>query len=275
MQNYKIINNQDKSIFGLIIELFKSKYVLALFVIRDLKILYRQTIIGPAWYIINPIVTSGVFTIIFSNILKINNNSDNNFIFYLTGITIWNFFSININKLGTYYLTNGKLLKRIYIPTLVIPFSVLIVNFCNFILQFFLLLILILIFQIKISIIKLLLIIFPIFLIILISLGLGFILNSFTYKYHDIRQIIPYFLGVFIFLCPVIYDYSLIPENYKLIFVLNPVFVSIEMYRSFIFNTPLSVDLIYIFITIVTSILFFIYGLFRMKKTEKYFIDYL
>lgn len=275
MAYFKVISSKRKSIYEIVFEFIYSFKISLIFFVRDFQVMYRQSIIGPLWHIINPIITGGVITIVFSYILNVNNNVDSNFLFYFTGVVVWNLFSNSTLKISLFFSSYHKLIKRLYIPVLIIPFSNALIGITTFVLQFIILIFFVILLSDQIINFEFILIIFPLIIIFISGFAVGLIFNSFTYKYNDIKQIIPYLLNMLLFLSPVMYSYESFPEKYKFLFLYNPIFTSIEYFRCIILNLNVGFEIKYLIIGFSISVFLLLIGLFRTAKSERYYIDFL
>jgi len=243
---------------------------------RDIITTYKQTILGPFWIIINPLVTSFVFTIIFGKVAKIPTDGIPSFLFYFSALTIWNFFYNNVISISNFFNTNREFFSKVYFTRIVIPLSNILTNSLRFLIQFFILLLFcFFIFDLKLnfSMQFLFIIIYCYVYIFLFSLGVGLFLNSFTYKYKDLSNIIVFLLTIWMYLSPVVYPISEAPLKLKFILSINPIASVIEIFRSGIFNLEFNINIFSYSFSIIFLIVILSIGILMYKKTEKNFID--
>ena len=276
-ENYLIINKNSIRNESVISELFKNKALIYFFFKRDFITSYKQTIFGPVWIFINPIITSFVFTIVFGGIAKISTEGVPSFLFYFSALNIWLFFQNNTIQISNFFFTSSTYFRKIYFPRLVVPFSYILNNSIKFIIHFlifllfnFLIFDFSLTFDFRSAIIIFLTYIYTLF----FSLGIGLFLNSFTFKFRDINYFISYFFTVLMFLTPVAYPISAASEKIKFFLMINPMTTIIELYRFSLFGTG-TFDFISIIYIIVVLILVLTLGIFFFKRSEKNFIDFI
>lgn len=257
-------------------ELWRYKDLVFLFVRRDFVALYKQTILGPLWFIIQPLLTTITFTVIFNKVAHISTNGIPPMVFYMSGLVMWNYFSTCLTKTSNTFITNANIFGKVYFPRLVVPISDTLTNFISFGIQFLLFVGLIIVhlflgFEIHLNFYLLL---FPVLLLILAGLGLGFgiIFSSLTTKYRDLTFLISFGVQLAMYATPVIYPLSSIPEKYKHILWFNPMAPVIETFRLGLFGSGtmdwlhLAYGFVFMLITLFTGIILF-------NKVEKNFMD--
>ena len=187
---------------------FIHKELFFMFVLRDFKTMYKQTILGPLWVIINPLVTSFVFIIVFNKIGNISTGDIPSFLFYFLGISLWNFLQANIIQISNFYNANNGLFAKVYFPRLVIPFSYLLNNLFKFFIHcfiFFLFCFFIFNLKLDINFNSILIILYVLTYVVLFSFFLGILINAFSFIIKDFSYIITYVLNVLLFLTPVFF----------------------------------------------------------------------
>jgi lipopolysaccharide transport system permease protein len=264
-------------------EIWRYRDLLVLFVKRDIITLYKQTILGPLWYLIQPLFTSLIFTLIFNNLAEIPTGKGiPNFLFNLAGITAWNYFKECLVGTSDTFKKNESIFGKVYFPRVIMPMSVVVSNLLKFGIQ-----ILVLTgfyiyytqfhtpkFNISPSVD---LVFFPVLIIFmaLLGLGIGMIISSMTTKYRDLTFLVQFGVQLLMYGSAVMYPMSYfeakLPKFYWLI-EWNPIAIIIESFRGMVLGTdPLDVQkIIY---AIIVSCLIFILGLAIFNKTEKSFID--
>jgi lipopolysaccharide transport system permease protein len=269
------INKDSIRNTSILLELYQYRRLIFIIFNRDFKSTYKQTLLGPLWIILNPIMTSLVFTVLFSKIGKISTDQIPSFLFYFSAITIWNLFQSNVMQISNFYNSNADNFKKLYFPRLVVPCSYLINNSIKFLIQISILLILcFFVYDVKnnLNFISIVSIIYVYFYCLLLSFGLGLILNSFTFWYKDINYLIVYGLTISMYLTPIAYPLSQAPLLLREFLVLNPMTSIVELFRYSIFGIG-TIDYISILSSIAFLVLFLLVGVFAFTKTEKNFID--
>lgn len=262
-------------------EVWKYKDLLFLFVKRDLITLYKQTILGPLWYLLQPLFTSVIFTLIFNNIAGITTGTVNSFLFNLAGIVVWNYFADCINGTSDIFKKNEHIFGKVYFPRIIIPLSIVISNLLKFAIQLFIFLFFYIYFFTKGSAGQLSawIVIFPVFAIImgLTGLGLGMIISSLTTKYRDLIFLVQFGVQLLMYLSAVMYPLSLaqekLPSYLSKWVAYNPLAIVIDSLRSIVFYNGLEFSVIHVILPLVISLVLFIIGLLIFNKTEKTFID--
>ena len=233
-----VIEPRD-SIFKLnLAEVWRYKYLLWMFVKRDLVSVYKQTILGPIWFFIQPILTTITFVVVFGNIAKISTDGLPQMLFYLAGITIWNYFSETLTATSSTFITNASIFGKVYFPRLVLPLSKVISGLIKFGIQFLLFAIVLLYYLLKGSAVHPdiggIFIVTPVVLFIMagLGLGLGLILSALTTKYRDLVFLITFGIQLGMYATPVIYPVSAISSKYKWLIKANPMSSLVEAFRK-------------------------------------------
>jgi lipopolysaccharide transport system permease protein len=236
---WDLVIKPRSSIFKLNLkEVWHYRYLLVMFVRRDIVSVYKQTVLGPIWFFIQPILTTIVYVVIFGNIAKISTDGLPQILFYLAGITIWNYFSEILTTTSNTFVTNASIFGKVYFPRLVLPLSKVFSGLIKFGIQFFLFVLVLSYFLLKGSAIYpdfLGIILFtPIVLIIMacLGLGLGLILSSLTTKYRDLTFLVAFGVQLGMYATPVIYPLSAIHSKYKFFIDLNPMSSLVEAFRK-------------------------------------------
>lgn len=257
-------------------EVWSYRDLLMLFVKRDFISFYKQTIFGPIWFFIQPILTTIVFTFIFGNIAKISTDGIPQPLFYLAGVTAWNYFSDCITKTSTVFKDNANIFGKVYFPRLIMPLSIVLSNLLKFLVQFLIFLIFLLYYRISTPGIYFTwaLLMFPVLLLqmAMFGLGLGLTITGLTIKYRDLAFLVTFGVQLLMYSTTVIYPLSAAPTEFKNIINFNPMTAIIESFRlGFLGAGSFStVNSIYSFLLVI---LVFIFGLFIFNKTERNFID--
>lgn len=267
-----IIKPKNSNLFLDIPEIIRYHELLYIFAWRDIKVRYKQTILGVLWAILQPLLTMVVFTIFFGNLAKIPSGGLPYSLFVLCGLVFWIFFSNSLTHASNSMVENENIIKKIYFPRIILPLSSVVTSGIDFVINFFILII----FATALGFAPNPWLILAVFLgVIMIAFtagGMGLFLSSFNVKYRDVRYILPFFIQILMFLTPVIYSINIIAPAKRYIMALNPMTSVIETVRlNFIGGGLLDIRLI--LISLVSSILIFLFGLWYFRRTESYFAD--
>lgn len=271
--NKIIANRVNKINFS---EILTYKYLILMLIKKEFVVFYKQTVLGPLWYIIQPIINTIVFTVVFGKIVNIPTNGIPDFIFFMSGQIIWAYFAMNLQSSANIFVTNASLFKKIYFPRIVVPLSTIIFNLNNLIIQILIFFCFFSYFYFNGSDLNFGLSLFYLPLVILncmfLSLGFGLFFSALTSKYRDFQYLLSFGVQLWMFLTPVIYSLSSIPDNYLIYFYINPMSSIVETFRWVIFqNFELNINLI--LSNLIISLLLFIFGYLRFIKVEKNFVD--
>lgn len=252
-------------------ELWDYKELLYFFSWRDLKVRYKQTVIGILWSILQPLVTMLIFSFFFGRLVGIPSDGVPYPIFVYTGLLFWQFFSDALNETSNCLLANQAIVTKVYFPRLILPVSAVMTKFVDFAIASMVLVGLMFYYGYTPHLTGLL--VLPILLILtfMAAVGLGLFLASINVKYRDVRYALPFFIQLMLFITPVIYPAS-IAGTYSKILALNPMMGVIQSARSALLGTtPLNWTLIAT--SAITGLTLLIIGLIYFKKTERYFAD--
>lgn len=270
-------------------EVWKYRDLLWMFVKRDFTAQYKQTILGPLWHFIQPLFTTVVFMVVFTNIAKISTDGVPPVLFYMSGITIWNYFSSCLNATSNTFVANAGIFGKVYFPRLVMPLSVVASNIVKFGIQFLLLLAAMLWFKLTsstpstsstsstlstpstFSTIALI----PTIILIMagLGLGLGIIISSMTTKYRDLTVLIGFAVQLLMYATPVVYPLSTITDaRLKFWITLNPLTPLVEAFRYAMLGAG-SFDIASFGYSIGFMIVTLFLGLLIFSKVERTFMD--
>ena len=257
-------------------ELIQYKDLIVMFVKRDFKTMYKQTILGPLWIIINPLMTTLMFTVVFGNIANISTDGMPQIVFYMLGTTVWTYFSSCLTKTSSTFTGNAAIFGKVYFPRLVTPISTVISGLINFGVQFLMFLGFMAYFMIKGSPIEpnLWILITPLLLVQLAALALGFgiIISSMTTKYRDLAVLVTFGVQLWMYATPVVYPASQIGGKLKTLMMLNPVSPIVESFR-YAFLGSGSIPWNYLGISVVTTLVVLFAGVVLFSRVEKTFMD--
>jgi lipopolysaccharide transport system permease protein len=257
-------------------ELWRYRDLIALFVRRDFIAVYKQTILGPLWFFIQPIFSTIVFTVIFGKIAKIPTDGLPPILFYMAGIVSWNYFSSCLTTTSNTFIANANIFGKVYFPRLTVPISVIIVNLLTFGIQLLLFMGFLVYFYFRGSDIHLTgwILMTPLLLIQMgiLGLGVGIFVSSLTTKYRDLTFVVGFGTQLWMYASPIVYPMSQIPERWQWIYALNPMASVIETFRHAFLGAG-SVNLQYSAVSMGMTILIFIFGIVLFSRIEKTFMD--
>ena len=283
-QQFKTVITSKRKVFDLHIrETFRYRDLIFLFVKRDFTAMYKQTILGPAWAIVQPLLTTVVFTIIFGSLAKLTtadvagNFEIPGFLFYMAGNICWAYFSGTLQATSNTFLANANTMGKVYYPRLVSPVATSISHLISFGIQlvmfFVIWLIYLLIGGTSIQVTPALLLI-PLLIVqmMVLSTGFGIIISSITTKYRDLAMLVGFGLQLWHYACPVAYGLQLVPEKYLTLYMLNPVTPIITTFRYAVFGFGYF-HLGYYLLSWAMSLVIFFIGLVLFSRIERNFMD--
>ena len=257
-------------------ELWRYRDLIAMFVKRDFVTFYKQTILGPLWYIIQPLFTTVVFTIIFGRVAKIPTDFLPPFLFYMAGNVMWGYFSTSLTATSNTFNANAAIFGKVYFPRLTVPLATVIVNFLQFVIQLFLFLAFYCYFRFKGVPVQanLWLLALPVLMVqmALLSFGLGILLSSMTTKYKDLRFAMAFVVQLWMYATPIVYPLSQIPEWLLPYYILNPMVAVVECFRYIFFSTS-SIQISQIGVSWLVTLLILFCGVVLFSRIEKTFMD--
>lgn len=258
-------------------ELWKYRDLIMIFARRDIIASYKQTILGPLWFFIQPIITSILFTVVFGNIAKIPTEGTEPFLFFLASQICWSYFSSSLNGNANIFVNNAGIFGKVYFPRLAAPIATTISNFFRLIIQLFVFISIYLYYYVKLYPAiqpswHLLLVPYLLILMTFMGLGLGILVSSLTTKYRDFSNLMVFGVTLLMYLSAVIYPVSSLPEKYKFYIRFNPIASVMESFRYAFFGqgTFNSFDLTY---STIFAIVVFFSGLIVFNRIEKNFMD--
>lgn len=257
-------------------ELWAYRDLFGLLVRRDLTVVYKQSILGPLWFVLQPLLSTVVFTLIFSNMAKLSTDSIPPFIFYMSGTVLWSYFAGCMNSVASSLSTNAHLFSKVYFPRLLMPFALTTSNMAQLLLNLaifagfwgyslfsgapihpgagaFLLPLLML--QCGI-----------------VGLGSGLWLSAMTVKYRDLRFALGFLSQLWMFATPVVYPTSVVGERYAWVLALNPMAGPVDYFRASFLGTPPMRPELYLS-GLVIGVVLFVTGLFLFNKVQRSFVD--
>ena len=260
-------------------EVWQYRDLLLLFVKRDVVTVYKQTVLGPLWYLIQPLFTSVTFTIIYNSLAGIDTGTVPPFLFNLAGITVWNYFTACLTGTSNTFGANAGIFGKVYFPRIIVPLSIVISNLIKFGIQFFIFIIFYLYFYFQGAAISLNIWIFLLpFLIVLmgvLGLGLGMIISSLVTKYRDFSYLIGFGVQLLMYVSAVVYPIALVQQkmpDYVWLVQYNPLAYIIETTRYMLLDVG-QISILGLTYTTIVTFVFLLIGILIFNKTEKSFID--
>jgi lipopolysaccharide transport system permease protein len=258
-------------------EIWEYRDLLRLLVWRNFTAVYKQSVLGPLWFLIQPLATTLVFTIIFGKIAKIGTDGIPPFVFYMSGMILWNYFSGCMNGSANSLIGNAGLFQKVYFPRLIVPISNLFNQMIFFLLNlaifvaFYLYFLLFTDAQIHPSLWILAL---PLLVLqsAVVGTGVGLCLSTLTVKYRDVSFLLPFLTQLWMYATPIIYPSSSVPEQYRFLYFLNPMASVIEFSRYAFFGMGIITKEIVIY-GIITGILLLVTGLLLYNKVQRSYVD--
>ncbi|MBM3441415.1 MAG: ABC transporter permease [Bacteroidetes bacterium] len=259
-------------------EVWNYGYLLMMFVRRDIVSVYKQTVLGPLWFFIQPLLTTLTFTIVFGNIAKISTDGLPQTLFYMSGITIWNYFSETLSATSSTFTSNAGIFGKVYFPRLIMPLSKVISGLLKFAIQYLLFIAFLSYFILEGSQVQLdplgVLIVTPIVLLMMagMGLGMGLILSALTTKYRDLTFLISFGVQLLMYATPVIYPISTMDARFSWLIEANPLSWLVEAFRKVYLGAgQLSISGLMYSFTFMMVILWV--GVLVFNKVEKNFMD--
>jgi len=257
-------------------DLWRYRDLVKLFVWRDFVAGYKQTILGPFWYVIQPILSTIVFTIVFGNVAKLSTDGTPPFLFYLAGNTIWGYFAGCFLATSNTFVNNAAIFGKVYFPRLSVPVSVVISNIISFAIR----MVVFLVFWVYFLIIgvklqpNIWILMLPVLLLIMAGLGLGFgiIVSSLTTKYRDLQQLVGFGVQLLMYLSPVIYPVSSVAGIWRVLIYVNPMTPIIEVFRLAFLGTS-ALNPIWLLYSGGFAVVVMFIGLLLFNHTEASFMD--
>ena len=257
-------------------EIWIYRDLVMLFVRRDFVSRYKQTILGPFWFILNPLISTLMYTLVFAGIAKISTEGVPPQLFYLSGIVAWSYFASCLNGTSSTFLNNAGIFGKVYFPRLVSPISVIISSMVQLGIQLLLLAIMMLYYSFSGYSVQINSFIFYIPLLIinlaLLGLGFGIIFSALTTKYRDLSNLLAVGVQLWMYITPVIYPFSSVPQKYRIFVYINPVAPLIDAFKYGLIGAGEFNPRRLLFSVVFTMILLFI-GVVLFNRTEQNFMD--
>lgn len=261
--------------------LIRYRDLILLMVKRNFTVLYKQTILGPAWVIIQPLLTTLVFTVVFGNLAGLPTDGVPKFLFYMAGNITWTFFSSSLTNTANTFISNRNLFGKVYFPRLCMPFATVITQLINFGVQFVLFILFVVYYAVQPDATVVpdwrLILLTPLMLIQLGILGLGFgiIISALTTKYRDLAMLVSFGVHLWMYATPVTYSTSMIATKFPNLlglYMLNPITPIIELFRAAYLGVP-SYAYSYNLMSVGVTLVIFCLGVVLFSRVEKTFMD--
>lgn len=251
-------------------DLWHYRDLLYILTVRDIKVRYKQTVLGILWAVIQPLFMMVVFTLFFGRLAGMPSDGIPYPVFAYAGLLPWIFFSNAVNTSGNSLVGNSSLITKVYFPRMIIPIAAVGAGLVDFVIAFGLLVLLMFYYGIGISASILMLPVLTLFTVFM-AIGVGMWMSALNVKYRDIRYALPFLIQLWMFATPIIYPSSIVPDKWRWLFILNPMSGIIEGYRSAIFGT--SFDLTSLAVSIVVILAVLIYSAYTFRQMERGFAD--
>lgn len=257
-------------------ELWAYRDLIMLFVRRDFVAQYKQTILGPAWHFLQPLLTTVIFTVVFGKIAQISTDGAPPFLFYMAGTIIWTYFAVVLTDTSNTFINHAPVFGKVYFPRLAVPVATLLSKLMAFLFQFMFFLGFLVYFKLRgteLSINSWILIT-PLLLLMMamLGMGLGVIVSAVTTRYRDLTVVVGFGVQLFMYLSPVVYPVSILSEPYKSWMLMNPVAPILETFRHAFLGTG-SVGLFRLSISAVIITLILLTGIVLFNRIERTFMD--
>ena len=251
-------------------ELWRYRELLLSMAVRDIKVRYKQTVLGVGWAVIQPLTAMLIFTLIFGRLAKIPSDGLPYPIFVFSGLLAWNFFSAAVASGGTSLLSAGGMISKVYFPRLIVPLASIGVSIADFLVAVCILLILMMVYSITPS--WQILWVPVLFLgLALTALGLGAWLSAISIVYRDFRFILPFVLQIWMYVTPVIYPLSFIPEKWRWLIYFNPILGWVDGIRNAFLGRP--IDWFAVGISAALTVVVLTLGVYYFERAERRFAD--
>lgn len=279
-EKWDIVIERQRSLFRLDLnELWRYKDLLMMYIKRDIVTFYKQTILGPLWFFIQPLFTTIMFMFVFGGIAGIPTDGVPQAVFYMAGLLCWNYFADCLNKCADTFNANQHIFGKVYFPRLVVPLSIILSNLLKLAIQFLLFLGIYAYYwaigaEVSMNLYVLLL---PLLIIMLGGLGLGFglIISSLTTKYRDLRFLITFGVQLWMYATPIIYPLSVMKENhsqYMWLILANPITAITETFK-YGFTGEGTFSWLYLAYSFVFTIVIMLWGMITFNRVQRSFMD--
>ncbi|MGA2142540.1 MAG: ABC transporter permease [Brevinematales bacterium] len=257
-------------------EIWHYKDLITLFVKRNFAIQYKQSILGPLWFFIQPLLTTVVFTVIFGTIAKISTDGAPQILFYMAGTIMWSYFANCLNNTSDTFIANAAIFGKVYFPRLTVPISLVLTNILTFLIQFLTFIAFLIYYQLHGDALKpnIYMLLSPLLLLEMAALGMGvgIWVSSLTTKYRDLRFLLVFGVQLWMYATPVVYPMSIIPDKWKFLMALNPMAPVVESFR-YAFLGKGTVTFTELLTSGIVTFIILASGIVMFSRIEKNFMD--
>jgi lipopolysaccharide transport system permease protein len=279
-EDWDIVIEHNSNVFDLrLSEVWKYRYLIAMFVKRDFISVYKQTILGPLWFVLQPILTTATYLLIFNNIAQLSTDGIPPILFYMSGVLFWNYFSVSFLKTADTFITNAGVFGKVYFPRLTVPIATILSSFISFGIQlvFFMAVYAYYLLSDKLHFVidysSLILLPFIILLMAVLSMGMGTIISAMTTKYRDLRFLITFGIQLLMYATPVVYPMSMVSNaKIKFLLYLNPMTSIIETFRYIVLGAG-DYSIQALSYSAIATCFIAVIGISVFNKVEKNFMD--
>jgi lipopolysaccharide transport system permease protein len=255
---------------------WRYRDLVLLLVRRDFVAYYKQTVLGPAWFVLQPLVTTLVFTVVFSRIAGIPTDGVPPFLFYMAAVVPWTYFAQCLTKTSDVFVANAGIFGKVYFPRLVVPVATVITNLITFSIQFLLFLGFYIYLMLRGAQFAwnawLLLLPLVVVQMAVLALAVGILMSAMTAKYRDLALVTGFGVQLWMYATPVVYPLSQVPADWRWVFALNPVSAVVESFRHAFFGSP-APELTVLMIGVVVTAVLFAAGLLLFSRVERWSVD--
>jgi lipopolysaccharide transport system permease protein len=251
-------------------ELWSYRELLWVLILRDLKVRYKQTALGVVWVILRPLVTMGIFTVVFGRLAKIPSDGYPYAIFVYSALLPWNFFTGSVGASGSSMVGSSNLISKVYFPRLIIPIAAVGSGLADLAVSALFLLVLMPLFGVGWSM-NLLAAPVIVFVILVLALGIGTLFSALIVAYRDFSAVMTFLLQIWMYVTPVVYPASLVPESWRWVLYLNPMAALVDGFRSMLLGKPFDVPALCVSLAI--AVIAFVAGVAYFEKVERRFVD--
>jgi len=270
-KNTTVVSSKKKAFSLGLSDLWAYRELLYFLTWKDIKIRYKQTVIGAGWAIIQPLITMVVFTLIFGGLAKIPSGGMPYAIFVYPTLILWIYFSSAVTNSTNSLVLNSNLLSKVYFPRILVPMSACVIGLVDYAIAAVILIGLMAYFQVAPTI-WIVLVLLPLVATVILASGLGFWLSAISVKYRDVQHVVPFFVQILMFASPVLYAGDFVPQQYSFLFNLNPLAGIMTAQRAMILGNA-SIDWFYFGLSFIISFFIFITGMLYFKKHERTMAD--
>jgi lipopolysaccharide transport system permease protein len=269
----EIVIEPNRHVFINLKELWRYRELFYFFTWRDIKIKYKQTVLGFLWAVLQPLLMMTIITLFFGTALKIPSQNLPYPVYVFSGLLVWNLFATGLGSASNSMVNNAAIIKKIYFPRLIIPVSSILVALFDFLMAFILFIAILVFYRQPVAWWALFVWPVSLGLGVVATLGLGSWLSALNVKYRDFRYVIPFLIQVLFFLTPIIYPISLIKYPFlQYILVCSPMYAAVELFRYPI--THISPDTDFLVISVLCSLILLTWGIYYFKRSEDFFADF-